>query len=181
MKELTDAQKGYIAGIIDGEGCLIIRHQNNQRSYYAVLQVCNTDINMISWLIETTGVGLIAPFKHKQPNRKNGYKWTVFKKEELYTLLDAIRPYLVTKSPRADVLYKLRELKNQPLVRKNVQRGRLLTSDTVVAGCKVLFEKMRELNFRGCLANGVNSVDIQNGQYRAKPTSDVVGRCDGQA
>ena len=28
MKELTEAEKGYIAGIIDGEGCLSIRYQN---------------------------------------------------------------------------------------------------------------------------------------------------------
>jgi hypothetical protein len=33
MKELLEAQKGYLAGILDGEGCLSIRHQKGQRSF----------------------------------------------------------------------------------------------------------------------------------------------------
>ena len=148
MKELTQAEKGYLAGIIDGEGALIIRHQNGHRSYYAVTQVCNTDIKMISYLLEITGIGKIASYS-TEGNRKQAYKWTVFRKDDLYALLDATYPYLITKRERADLLYRLREIKLQPLVRKGINRGKWILSDEVVSKCSVLFEKMRELNYRG--------------------------------
>jgi len=168
MKELTEAQKGYLAGILDGEGCLSIRSQKGQRSFYATLQVSNTDIKMLVYLFDITGLGRLHYSKQYQANRKDSYKWFVTVSKDIYDILDAVYPYLITKRSRADVLYQLREIKKTPLVRKGVSRGKYIASNEVVRKQKALFTIMADLNFRGRLANGENSVDTQNGQYRAE-------------
>ena len=179
MKELTEAQKGYLAGILDGEGCLSIRHQKEQRSFYATLQVANTDLKMIIYIFDITGIGRVHFCKRNQPNRKDAYKWFVTVSKDIYDILDAIYPYLITKRSRADILYRLREIKKTPLIRKGVNRGNWIASDDVIQKQKALFTTMADLNFRGLIANGENSVDTQNGQYRAEPVK--IGTCNGQA
>lgn len=148
MLNLTDAEKGYIAGIIDGEGCLTLRHQNNQRSYYATIQVSNTDFALVAYLMRITGYGRISTLA-MSGNRKIAYKWQVTVAAHIYEILDAVKPFLVIKEERAELLYKLRTIKSQGFVRKGHSRGKLILSDEVVASCYVLFEKMRELNWRG--------------------------------
>ncbi len=82
-------------------------------------------------------------------NRKQAYKWTVTRSDDVYAVLDSVMPYLITKHERGNLLYRLREIKSRGFVRKGVSRGKLILSDSAVADCRVLFEKMRELNFRG--------------------------------
>ncbi len=180
MKELLDTDKAYIAGIIDGEGCLVIRHQNNKRSYYPIIQVCNTDYKMVSYLLTVTGIGSICTGK-QFGNRKEYYKWTVAKSVDVYALLDAISPYLITKKERSFLLYKLRDIKSRPVIRKGLYLGGTITPEETIKDLKLLASKMSELNFRGRYAKGVNSVETQNGQYRAKTAGVVAVRCDGQA
>lgn len=146
--ELSDKQIGYLAGIIDGEGCVSIRHQNNQRSYYATLQVGSTSIELISWLLETLGCGRVHIDK-KSGNRKQSYKWLVTVARDIYSILDLVYPLLVIKKGQSDLLYRLREIKSRPLIRHGKQRGVYLLSDETVKDCKILFAKCKELNFRG--------------------------------
>jgi hypothetical protein len=167
MKSMLDVDRAYTAGIIDGEGCFNIRHQNKQRSYYPIIQVCNTDFKMISYLLSVSGIGAIV-FCKGTGNRKDHYKWTVARMADVYDLLDAIYPYLITKKEKADLLYKLREIKRRPLVRRGISRGRLITSDATLKDLRLIAAKMAELNFRGYNANRVNSEKLQNGQLRAE-------------
>jgi len=135
---------------------------------------------MVSYLFTVTGIGIVQ-FCQGIGNRKDHYKWTIARKDDVYSLLDAMSPYLITKKEKSFLLYKLREIKSRPLIRKGLVKGRLITSNETIGELRLLSAKMSELNFRGRLANGVNSVDIQNGQYRAKTADVVAVRCDGQA
>jgi hypothetical protein len=99
---------GWVAGIIDGEGCLSASGHRD-RSYQLSLQVVNTDKGMINKLIEYTGVGIC--YLHKRgKNRFNIYSWHV-SLEDATKILKAILPLLTTKKKEAELWIKLYEIR----------------------------------------------------------------------
>ena len=78
--------KAYIAGLIDGEGCVsICRRKHRQRKsnnwyYEPQVVVANTDKRMMDFLVGLYG-GWIATIKGKQVrvriNCKQGYHWKI--------------------------------------------------------------------------------------------------------
>jgi hypothetical protein len=81
LKPLSEAQRAYIAGIIDGEGCIYFRNCCNH--YYFEVSVTNTDIKLINWLKETTGLGSVSKDKPSKLSKKECYKWRVRRNEEV--------------------------------------------------------------------------------------------------
>jgi hypothetical protein len=109
---MSEQDKAYLAGIIDGEGCITIsrgvhKKQNNNVYYQAVLHVANTDKRMIDWIIEITGLGSYHRGKHHPP-RKVWYRWAV-RSAAACEVVRTVYPYLVCKQRQADVLLELGE------------------------------------------------------------------------
>ena len=63
---MTDIDKGWLAGIIDGEGCLYIHKSRSPQAisythkYYPEMQVVGTDPNIIQRCLDISGLGRIA-------------------------------------------------------------------------------------------------------------------------
>jgi len=85
---------GYIAGLIDGEGSVKMRDHNQN------IQIHNTDQKMMEWLIENFG-GRVRVERRARENRKDLYRWEVTRMLDTKMLLNAVKPYLVTKKERA--------------------------------------------------------------------------------
>ena len=69
-KEYTLAQIAYLAGIIDGEGCIYIGNhscnaETGDKYYQTLLKVTSTDKCLIDWLQQIFG-GLVRI--HAEPN-----------------------------------------------------------------------------------------------------------------
>lgn len=135
---------GYIAGIVDGEGCLTIRLASGpgsiNPSHNIKLTIGNTDPALMVWLIKTIGGTYRArPWKKRQKHHKLPYDWDLYG-SNLEALLRAIQPFLQLKKQQADLLLELAALKrtrNRPL------------SDTHVEKNKTLLGRIRVLNQRG--------------------------------
>lgn len=97
----------YLAGIIDGEGCLSIGAGRRQKwgviNYNSIVSVANTDIGLIKWLHTNFG-GNFFDGKQQRPNNKKHYIWRVLKRKEIEILLLAVLPYLIVKRNQAIVL-----------------------------------------------------------------------------
>lgn len=78
----------YIAGIVDGEGC-ITRQNKNWR-----LQVGMTDQGLIEWLGE---IGGTVKERRVQGNRQRCWLWLVMAQMEVREILTALLPYLRVK------------------------------------------------------------------------------------
>lgn len=82
---LTDAERGYIAGIIDGEGCITKDHR---------LQITNTNIEMLNWIKKTLQYGSVNKRKSYKSCHTQAYYYALsylpFKK-----LLEIIKPLLL--------------------------------------------------------------------------------------
>lgn len=90
---------GYIAGIIDGEGCILHRSDGLFQ-----VKVGMTDETVIRWLEEFGGKVVI---NRKLPNRKLSWTWHVSRKKDVAALLTAILPYMIVKKEKAKLTIDL--------------------------------------------------------------------------
>jgi len=117
LKKLSDAEKGYIAGIIDGESHLYVTaFQSN--THYSRIRTRITDKCITDYLRKTTGVGVVSVHQPKQlkkdgSQKKLVYEWTVFKRVDVRELLKAVMQYLVLKKQHAKYILELESLKDQ--------------------------------------------------------------------
>jgi hypothetical protein len=117
IKEMNDGQKGYIAGIFDGEGHFYIRGEY-EGAVHSAIRVRVTDSCITSYLRKVTGLGTICSYMPKQ-RRVNGekkreiFEWAVRTRVGVRDLLNAVLPWLVLKKRRAYLLLELEQLKDQ--------------------------------------------------------------------
>ena len=165
MHALTQAQIGYIAGLLDGEGSVSIvritpkRGRDCKRPMHQLrVIISNTDYRMMKWLLETTGVGHIATrtMKNKNPNWRPSY-WYILGAKKAYDFLMVVYDYLVIKREVADVAL---EFYSTVLSYKNNIYGCKGLTDEIIEHRDLLKNRINKLNQRGIaglIAKGVNS------------------------
>lgn len=122
--------KAWLAGIIDGEGCIML---SNPPSYGSGIHACrvnvvNTDEGILSE-VERILNGWVVPHTKRMktnhnPNRKQCYCIEVNRKLATRKLLKIILPYL--KSEKQNKAIKAIEHINSNLRRKNGDRNNLM-------------------------------------------------------
>jgi hypothetical protein len=107
---LTETEKAYIAGIIDGEGSIVLGRRNTgcKDTVYPHVSVGNTNEALLSWLRAKVGSGYWTAYKGGKPGWKPQTHWGVTS-AKAYALLVEIRPYLILKGRQADVVIALWE------------------------------------------------------------------------
>lgn len=149
MSKLTAA---YVAGLIDGEGCLEIKKED--RKYEARIRVCMTDKIMIEWLHKSFG-GYFETRKFKDDRWKNAYVWDIHSNTLVKPFIEKIYPYLKLKKPQAGVIkefLKTFNSKSYKVVKNNsnYHNGRHIElSDETVIIREKFYQEIRGLNKRG--------------------------------
>jgi len=106
MFKLTEVQRAYAAGIVDGEGCLTMCRSKDIRgreTYRPVLMVETTSLSLQTWLVSTFGKGWCAR-KRQFGNHKDRYLWCLSKKADLKEICLLIEPYVVIKRKHVEVM-----------------------------------------------------------------------------
>jgi|ERR1035437_6739650 hypothetical protein len=145
------AKCGYIAGIIDGEGCLTIGAGQKETciNYNAIVAVQNTSKQLIDWIQSKFG-GQVYLSKKETTKTKAAWMWRLTKKDAIEHFLLAILPYLIVKREQAKILLEyvrlsreanseLRAVFYQRLRILNA-RGVSLTTNTQEASQEVMIE-----------------------------------------
>lgn len=116
MKETDIA---YIAGIIDGEGCITVsicspylKHKEVSQVYAPIIRVAMTDKNIIYWLQNITGEGNIYFIKSRNYRHKDIWDWRLSTGNGA-RLLKQIKPYLKVKRLQAELFIELAEIRSQ--------------------------------------------------------------------
>ncbi|MBL4932747.1 LAGLIDADG family homing endonuclease [Clostridium paridis] len=103
---MTEAEKAYIAGIIDGEGSImLIKFHNNQLPSPCV-SIASTSLELLEWIKQVTSIGVIKGKKnYNETKHKNSFSYIV-KYNDAINLLESISPYLIINSKkfRADMI-----------------------------------------------------------------------------
>lgn len=106
MQELSDIERGYIAGIIDGEGTITLSVKQKGGTRHLAVTVSGTEMALIGYLLKVTGVGRITRKKIYKEHHKPSYTYAVYSRQAI-DLLEQITPYLKTyKIKRAKLALK---------------------------------------------------------------------------
>jgi hypothetical protein len=95
---LTDFELGWVAGILEGEGCFLIttRTKGPYGPYlYARVTVCMTDRDVLERLQRVTGIGTLERIRErKDPKHKPISQWIVCRNQEAIELMVAVYPHM---------------------------------------------------------------------------------------
>ena len=95
----------YVAGIVDGEGSIVIYEVKKQKRVECKLTIPNTSYALMKWLIANFG-GRFDTFQPEQLhgyNRKALYRWNPSGKKNREIFLLGILPHLIMKKEQAKV------------------------------------------------------------------------------
>lgn len=94
-------EQAYIAGIIDGEGSILLTRQSKTQHPSPCITVASTDIELLNWLKTTIGRGTLIQKKNYNPKRhKNSFTYTLIR-DAAIDLLKEIEPYLIIHKKKA--------------------------------------------------------------------------------
>ncbi len=130
-QQATDAELGWLAGIIDGEGYLGMNleaersyregHQTRQHNIKVEIKVTNCDPEIVvktAQIMQKLGVNpyLRQPAVDLKPNHKVHYEASIKRMAPVKRVLEAVLPYLVgSKLERAHIILQFIELRtNNP-------------------------------------------------------------------
>lgn len=118
---MNDIQIGYLAGIIDGEGCVYVnkRKPHGRRKTFGYgVKVCVsiTSYNLVEWFVKNAR---LTSIHHKIPEGNRKEQWLcTWNNSTAEWLLTLVLPHLVIKTKQAKLgLRLLKHLRETPIVR----------------------------------------------------------------
>lgn len=152
-KLMTNEEKAWFAGFIDGEGYLGIlkqkkkatKQQSDSLLYHPYLIITGTDEKTIRYLKELTGCGWIVKLPGKS-NFKPAYQYKVTKFEDLVSLLPEIQEFLRIKQSQSKLIIEFINYRKKALIKT----GRGSRNITSFAGQEEnIYQELRKLNKKG--------------------------------
>lgn len=120
MRETSDLDVAYLAGLIDGEGCIEITYRNRTsdagKAFVLRLTITNTDRGVLQWCRDTTGVGSVSRRRSASGRFRAYFHWTV----SLYgaeQVLKRVQPYIKIKQTQLRAAIASREITRTSMTR----------------------------------------------------------------
>ncbi len=135
---MTSEEKAYIAGIIDGEGTVTLSRAHVEELPAPKLSVANNSLELLKWIREKVGSGVIIKRSKREPQHKDHYVLDISNNWALDLLMD-VKEYLIIKKPHAELLI----LRYKAVTSRNGRYTREL-----LAGKLQLVNEIRALNQR---------------------------------
>jgi len=132
----------YLAGLVDGEGCITINHNKSERYYSGLLTIGMVDEDIVRWCHKFTGFGCI--YKHTgKGNCQDSFIWTV-RTRQAAVVLEKLLPYLRVKKLQALIVLELQKhiYQNRPGYRRPLSSEELAYRHS-------LYLKIRSLHTKG--------------------------------
>ena len=150
--ELTEAERGYVAGLIDGEGSIsLLRASQRGRGYadyhHLQVRVHNTHLGLLEWLKSKLGGAVCRMHAAPTERHKQGYFWVNSTRPGVI-LLKLLLPYLIIKRRHAEVAiqYLERLWAARATMRERGVRVSSVSDDPVILA---LVAELSALNRRG--------------------------------
>lgn len=108
---LSETEKAYLAGIIDGEGHIALHHHSKKGkpgNYYYVIHVAvvNTSTTLKKWFERHMSKNATFFISHREnrPQWRDCWHWTMNGAQQCMVFLREISPYLIIKKKQAELL-----------------------------------------------------------------------------
>lgn len=97
---MTSEERAYIAGIVDGEGSIMLLKFHNNQMPSPCISISSTSLELLEWIKDKTGLGVIKGKKnYNKAKHKNSFSYVV-KYNDSIKLLKEIQPFLVLDSKK---------------------------------------------------------------------------------
>lgn len=134
MYELAETDAAYIAGIIDGEGCINLSHYRAEGVYSPKMAVAITSEPLVDYLVEVAQAHK-SKYTRSTAGGRTAYH-AIWRANKMRWLLPQIEPYMIIKREQANViLYYLEMFHN----------ARPFLSAEDVAMKENIYQQMRDL------------------------------------
>jgi len=145
--KLTIEEKAYLAGLVDGEGSILLCKGKKYTvpSYILRVKVVNTNKQVIEW-IQKRIKGRIDI--RKSDNKwRTLFIWSIHKKEIIHNFLKAILPYLIIKKEQAKIALQFKNGQNPLSLKERIIRENLY-QDLKLLNKKENKKNDRQFNYR---------------------------------
>lgn len=117
-KFILDTDIAYIAGLIDGEGSIMLYYRGGierltdrsevrytkHNTFTPIVEITNTNVEVLNWIKSILSAGGIYTHIYKTGNRKDISVYRVSSTKDIEWLLMSILPYLRIKKKQAELL-----------------------------------------------------------------------------
>jgi hypothetical protein len=93
---LTKTEWAYVAGVFDGEGCVLARYRKNVKGHELRFSITNTNMELLEWLCARIG-GYIVKTAPNKYSRKPCCVWQLGRANDCYVMAHMILPYVIVK------------------------------------------------------------------------------------
>jgi hypothetical protein len=140
IEDLSGEDLSYLAGIIDGEGCVSLHGRRRPDLGYCTpaLQITNCDRRLTDWLCEQLG-GSVYVRDDGRENRRPAFHWAIFG-AKAREIIRRVEPLLRLKGEQARLVLRMEPSRG---------RGNRRLSDSEREERISAIVEMRELNRRG--------------------------------
>lgn len=109
---MTETEKSYIAGIIDGEGSIMLKKVHANEHPTPVVSITSTTIELLHWIKSTVGKGTITKkTNYNIEKHKDCYTYVV-RRDTAIQLLKYIYTYLIINAKRQRCELIIKEYKS---------------------------------------------------------------------
>jgi hypothetical protein len=91
---MYDWEASYIAGIIDGEGSITLTRCHTKEHRRPCISIASTDIELLLYVQSLVGGKINSKRNYKPTKHKDSFTLTIIKKEEVFSTLRFILPFL---------------------------------------------------------------------------------------
>lgn len=109
---LTNEEKAYIAGIIDGEGSIMLTKFHSNEFHSPCVSIASTTLELLQWIKDKTNTGVIKRKKNYDTERHRDCFSYILKYNDAINFLEMILPYLVIESKKRRALMIINEYKS---------------------------------------------------------------------
>ena len=180
MFNLTDKEKGYIAGIIDGEGTICLHKRswknipkNNPGTVYyqPFIKIANSNFDMLLWIKNKLGVGTLKLSSEETERWKAGY-CLAFSSNMIRKFLPAIIDSLIIKKQQAFLVMEFMKMAKVG----NGRNFRVLNNHKYIQ----IYEEIKKLNTRGVISKSSEFGEPLTDNADGNPEPSVnLNRIDG--
>ena len=93
VRTLSPLERGYIAGLVDGEGTVTLSRKHANELRHLVISISNTETDLLEYARSTIGCGKITKKKTAKANHSQSMTYAVSNRQAL-ALLAQIEPHL---------------------------------------------------------------------------------------
>jgi len=104
VNTLSDVDASYIAGLIDGDGSILLSKRHKKDNRQLVISISNNDRELLNEVLNSVGAGKITGKRTTSDKHNQNFTYSISNRQAI-SMLEQISPYLKTyKKKRANLI-----------------------------------------------------------------------------